>query len=105
MAEHSLKSVAFPKLDDSQIAELGRCTTAAPKSYKDGETLIKVGQRNFSFFVVKSGEIEIMDLSGDTLKTVVVHHKGQFPGDVSHITDLPPLTTSLARRDCAVLPI
>src|SRR5260370_34226721 len=105
MAEHSLDSVAFPKLDDAQIAELGRCTTAASKSYKDGETLIRVGQRNFSFFVVKSGEIEIMDLSGDTPKTVVVHHKGQFTGDVSHITGLPAVITAIARGDCEVLEI
>ena len=105
MAEHSLQSVAFPKLDDSQIAELGRCTTAAPKSFKDGETLIRVGQRNFSFFVVKSGEIEIMDLSGDTPKTVVVHHKGEFTGDVSHITGLPSVITAIARGNCEVIEI
>jgi len=105
MAEHSIDSVAFPKLDDSQVAELGRCTAAASKSYKDGETLIRAGQRNFSFFVVKSGEIEIVDLSGDQPKTVVVHHKGQFTGDISHITGLPAVITAIARGDCEVLEI
>src|SRR5438132_9951296 len=27
MAEHNLKSIAFPTLDEVQISELGRCTT------------------------------------------------------------------------------
>ena len=86
MAEPTLHSVAFPTLDDAQIRELSRCTAAAPKVYRDGQTLIAVGDRDFKFFIVRSGEIEIIDHSGDAPKTVVIHRKGEFTGDVSHLT-------------------
>ena len=60
MAEHTLHSIAYPILDEAQIAQAANCTTLAPKRYRDGETLIAVGDRAFKFFIVKSGEIEIL---------------------------------------------
>ena len=82
MAEHDLQSVAFPTLDDAQIAELGRCTHAAPHLYRDGETLFAVGDRDFKFHVIRSGEVEIIDYSGDVPRTITVHRKGAFTGDI-----------------------
>src|SRR5438105_1820361 len=105
MAEHTLQSVAFPTLDESQIADLGRCTAAAPKLYKDGQTLFAVGQRDFQFFIIKSGEVEIIDYSGDAPKTIVVHRKGEFTGDISHLTGLPSVVSAIARGDCEVYEI
>src|SRR5919198_6669107 len=55
MSEPNLQSIAFPILDDAQIAELGQCTAAKLRSYKDGQTLVQVGQRDFHLFIVKSG--------------------------------------------------
>ena len=34
MAEHNLLAVAFLTLAEAQIAKLGRCTSATPKSYR-----------------------------------------------------------------------
>jgi len=82
MAEHDLHSTAFPTLDDSQIASLGKCAAASGKSYRDGEVLFAAGQRDFRFFVVKSGEVAIVDYFSGEPQTLVVHHKGQFTGDV-----------------------
>ena len=76
MPEHNLQSIAFPTLDEAQIAELAGCTGATPKLYRDGETLFAVGDRDFKFFIVKSGEVEIVDHSGDEPKTVTVHRQG-----------------------------
>ena len=50
MPEHDLQSITFPTLDESQIAALGRCTLAAPKRYRDGQTLFTVGDRDLNFF-------------------------------------------------------
>ncbi len=100
MAEHNLQSIAFPILDEAQIAQLANCTHVAPKHYRDGEKLITVGERNVKFFVVKSGEIEIVDSSGDQPRTLAVHHKGQFTGDISHLTGMPSIITAIARGDC-----
>ena len=78
MAEHDLQSIAFPTLDEAQIAELSRCLEATATSYRDGETLFAVGERDFKFFIViKSGEVEIVDHSGDAPKTVTIHRAGR----------------------------
>ena len=76
MPDHNLQSIAFPTLDEIQIAGLARCTAATPKLYRDGQTLFAVGDRDFNFFIVKSGEIEIVDHSGDEPKILTVHRKG-----------------------------
>jgi thioredoxin reductase (NADPH) len=105
MAEHNLHSIAFPTLDEEQIARLNDCTAAVPRSYQDGQTLFAVGDRDMKFFVVKSGEVEIVDLSGDEPKTLTVHRKGQFTGDVSHLTGTRAVVSAIARGPCQVIEI
>jgi len=105
MAEHTLHSIAFPVLNEEQIAQLANCTTVAPKHFRDGEILIAVGDRAMKFFIVKSGEIEILDYSGDEPKTIVVHRKGEFTGDISHLTGMPAIVTAIARGDCELFEI
>jgi thioredoxin reductase (NADPH) len=105
MAEPTLQSAAFPTLDEAQIAELGRCTAAASKLYKDGQTLFAVGAHDFKFFIVKSGEVDIVDHSGDEPKTIAVHRKGQFTGEVSQLLGLPSMVSAIARGDCEVYEI
>jgi len=102
MAEHNLHSVAFPTLEQSLIDDLSRCSSVTTKTYRDGQTLFSVGDRDFKFFIVKSGEVEIVDYSGDQPKTVTVHRKGQFTGDVSHLTGNPAVVSAVARGDTEV---
>ena len=102
MSKQNLQSVAFPTLDATQITQLARCTDAETKTFRDGEALFSVGDRNFSFFVVRSGEVEVLDQSGERPRTVTVHHPGQFTGDISHLTGLPAIVTAVARGDCQV---
>ena len=102
MAEHNLHSVAFPTLEQSLIDDLSRCSSVTTKTYRDGQTLFSVGDRDFKFFIVKSGEVEIVDHSGDEPKTVTVHLKGQFTGDVSHLTGNPAVVSAVARGDTEV---
>ncbi len=105
MAEHTLKSIAFPVLDADQIAQVANCTAVAPRCYRDGETLIAVRDRIFKFFIVKSGAIEIVDYSGDAPKVIATHHKGQFTGDISHLTGAPAIFSAIARGYCEVFEI
>ncbi len=105
MAVHDLHSIAFPKLDEAQVVELARCTTATPKLYRDGQTLFSVGERDFKFHVIKSGEVEIVDYSGDVPKTVTVHRTGGFTGDISHLTGNPAVVSAVARGDAEVYEI
>jgi thioredoxin reductase (NADPH) len=102
MSEQDLHDAAFPVLDDSQIKSLERCAGASLKRFRDGETLIKAGERDFKFFVVKYGEAEVIDESGDTPKTIAVLGRGEFTGDVAHLTGGPSLVSVVARGDCEV---
>ena len=105
MAQFDLHEIAFPTLDDTQIAELGDCTAATLSTYAAGDVLFHVGDRNFKFFVVRSGEIEILDPSGDRPTTIAVHGRGEFTGDVSHLNGTPAIVTAVALSDCQVYAI
>jgi len=105
MNDRNLQSVAFPTLDETQISQLAGCTQAAPKLFRDGQTLFAAGDRNMNFFVVKSGEVEIVDRSGDERKTVTIHRPGSFTGDITHLSGLPAVVTAVARGDCEVYEI
>src|SRR5260370_26882347 len=100
MNENNLLSVAFPTLDETQISQLAGCTNAEPKLFRSGQTLFRVGDRNLHFFIVKSGEVEIVDYSGDEPKTLTTHRAGQFTGDISLVTGLPAIVSGVARGDC-----
>jgi thioredoxin reductase (NADPH) len=105
MPEHTLQSIAFPVLDSDQIAQIAKCTAVAPRHCRDGEVLVAVRDRAFKFFIVKSGEIEILDYSGDAPKTITVHRKGEFTGDISHLTGTPAVFGAIARGDCEAFEI
>jgi thioredoxin reductase (NADPH) len=105
MPDSSLRSAAFPVLTEEQIAQIANCTTVIPKSHADGERLVSVGERGFKFFIVKAGEIEIFDCSGDEPKTIVVHGKGEFTGDIAHLTGMPAIFTAVARKGCEAFEI
>ena len=65
MAEHDLQAVAFPTLDEAQVATLGSCAGASLTKYRAGQTLFRCGDRDAKFFIVKSGQVEIRDETGD----------------------------------------
>jgi thioredoxin reductase (NADPH) len=97
--QQDLAAAAFPRLDDAQLATLSRCATASLKSYAAGQILIRVGERDFKFFVVDAGEIEIVDESEEPPRTLAVLGRGEFTGDVAHLTGAAALTSAVARRD------
>ena len=72
MATHNLEAEAFPELDEAQMAGLAKCPLTSFHQFKDGEKLFETGDRDLNFFVVKSGQVEIVDESGDVPKTIKV---------------------------------
>lgn len=105
MIEHTLRAAAFPVLTDSQIKELAACAPVVPRVCAENETLITVGDRTTKFYIVKSGKIEILDYSGDAPRTITFHCKGEFTGDISHLTGGPAIFSAIARDHCEVLEI
>ena len=85
----------FPRLDDQQIEQLGRLAKCV--EFADGELLIEHGSRNFPFYVIKSGAVEITEHSGDAPRSIVTHGPGEFTGDVDMLTGRPTFISATAR--------
>src|ERR1700737_2380388 len=105
MAVHDLNKIAFPTLDEAQTARIEKYAHGSPKKFKTGEALFHVGDRDVEFFVIKSGDVEIVDESGDKPKTIMTVGAGQFTGDVGHLTGNPKVVSGIAKTDCEVYEI
>jgi thioredoxin reductase (NADPH) len=103
MESRELRSIAFPKLSDAELAALGRCPLMVLKKFQPGQTLFEVGECNCNFCVIKSGEVEILDESGDGPRTVVViHESGEFTGEVAQLTGSPALVRGVVRSEAEI---
>src|SRR5919106_3726514 len=91
------KDIAFPVLerpDIEALAERGR-----EREVRAGETLFSEGSREFPFFVVLDGAIEIVEHSRGTPHTVVVHQPGEFTGDVDMLSGRAALVEARTTQD------
>jgi len=98
--ERDLNTIAFPILSKEQMAQIERYAGAPPKKFRAGEALFRAGDRDAKFFVVKSGKIEIVDVTGDQPKTIRVIGPGEFTGDVGHLTGNPKVVSAIAQSNC-----
>jgi thioredoxin reductase (NADPH) len=105
MPNQDLLATAFPKLTADQMAGMDECHLCRRKHYRAGELLFRAGERNPRFYVVIGGQIEIVDESGDTPKTIVTHEPGSFAGDVSLITGRPAVVSAIAHGETDVYEI
>ncbi|MDB5351980.1 MAG: cyclic nucleotide-regulated FAD-dependent pyridine nucleotide-disulfide oxidoreductase [Planctomycetota bacterium] len=81
--DHELH-LAFPRLDEAELGILAGMADLC--TFRDGEAPFRAGDRGLPLYVVESGEIAIVDESGDQPRTVVVHGPREFTGDVSLLT-------------------
>ena len=78
------KEQIFPKLTPEQIIVLK--TRGNMRDVQAGEVLVEQGDSAVPFFVVVSGEIEIVRPSGGVETLIIVHGPGQFTGEVNMIS-------------------
>jgi thioredoxin reductase (NADPH) len=74
---------AFPKLTPGQlksVSEVAEC-----KTFYDGDILLKAGETEFKCHVIQKGEIEIIDLTGDEPRTIVIQEPLEFTGDLANL--------------------
>src|SRR5437763_3963227 len=102
MAAQDLNAMAFPKLTEEQMTRLAHYADTSTKTFRAEEALFRAGDRDAMFFVIKSGELEIIDVNGDQPKTIRVQGPGEFTGDVGHLTGSPKVVNAIARSDCEV---
>jgi thioredoxin reductase (NADPH) len=103
MAEVDLHKVAFPTLEDAHVATLAKFGTC--RVLRDSEPLFKAGDREYKFFVVERGAVEIVEHSSGETKRVALHERHAFGGDVSLVSGRPALITAIARGDTQVFEI
>jgi thioredoxin reductase (NADPH) len=70
----------FPTLSTAQVARVA--SHGRVRRVQAGDVLIEVSDPLARFFVVVSGEVEIVRVSGDTEERVAVLRTGQFTGEV-----------------------
>ncbi|HEY1302456.1 MAG TPA: FAD-dependent oxidoreductase [Vicinamibacterales bacterium] len=86
----SQEALLFPTLTSAQIARIaagGQVRRITP-----GEILVEVGDRVVPFFVVRSGQIEIVQPSSTDETLIVTHGPGKFTGEVNLIAGRRSLT-------------
>ena len=74
----------FPTLTTEQIRRIA--PHGRRRAVATGEVLVNAGQTDVPFFVVVSGEIEVLRPSGGVETLIVTHHPGQFTGEANMLT-------------------
>jgi thioredoxin reductase (NADPH) len=71
----------FPQLTPEQMARFA--VHGQTRWVAAGEVLIEVGDETVRFFVVKTGQIDIFRVSGETQEVVAICRAGQFTGELN----------------------
>ncbi len=74
----------FPKLTPEQISRIAE--RGHKRAVKLGEVLVEQGDSAVPFFVVVSGEVEIMRPSGAVETLITVHGSGEFTGEINMLS-------------------
>jgi CRP-like cAMP-binding protein len=94
---------AFPTLDEGEIAALVALGTR--RRVAKGEVLYREGDVAYDFFVVLSGEVEIVAGTGDDEHSITRHGAGRFLGELNLLTGLRVFVTARVAKDGEVLVI
>jgi thioredoxin reductase (NADPH) len=94
---------ACPCLDDAQIEALAK--VAMSREFQAGEMLLAAGECELRFFVIKNGEVAIVDPSSENQEPITVLGAGQFTGDVELLGGRPSAVSAIARTNCEVYEI
>lgn len=94
---------AFPDLTADEMACLEQLGQV--RQFADGEALFSNGDRDFSFFAIKSGAVAIVDNTAGKNRTVGVHKAGAFTGDVAMLTGRPAVISAIAEGECEAIEI
>jgi thioredoxin reductase (NADPH) len=92
---------AFPALDAGDIGAIEALGTR--RSVSTGDYLFRQGDVTYDFYVVVSGEVEILVTSGGADQVVVRHGPGRFVGELSLLSGTRVLVSARVVRDGEVV--
>jgi thioredoxin reductase (NADPH) len=93
----------FPQLTPAQIDRIS--SIGHRREVRKGDVLFDAGDQNTRFFVVLSGEIDIVRPIGDREEPVIVHHPGQFTGEINMLSARRSLVRARMASDGAVIAV
>jgi thioredoxin reductase (NADPH) len=82
-------ALMFPRLTPAQIARVAAHGTA--RSLRDGEVLVEAGAQPVPFFVVRSGQVEILRVCDEGDQLIATHGAGAFTGEANMLLGRPSL--------------
>jgi thioredoxin reductase (NADPH) len=91
------ESIAFPKLDDRQLAMLE--TLGARRIVRRGELVYKAGQRNLGLTAVLRGELEVFDSRDGQEQILATAGPRGFVGDVAMLMGTAALASTRGKAD------
>ena len=91
------ESIAFPKLDDRQLAMLE--PLGSRRILQRGELLYKAGQRDIGFATVLRGEVEVFELRDGQEQILATAGPRDFVGDVAMLMGTAALASSRGKTD------
>jgi thioredoxin reductase (NADPH) len=94
---------AFPTLNDDNFAELSQFGKS--QTFADGETLIKAGEKEFDFYLIESGKVEIIDSSSGEERIITTSGEREFIGDLANLKGSPANCSVIAKGECQVVAI
>lgn len=103
MANEIADRVAFPQLTADELACLEQIGVV--RHFADGDVLVEYGEKDHSFFAIKSGTVAIVDTSSGVPRDVVVHTAGSFTGEIAVLTGRPAIVAAIARGDCEAIEV
>jgi thioredoxin reductase (NADPH) len=92
----SLFEQIFPTLTPAQIRRIA--AHGHMRAMQHGEVLVEQGDRNVPFFLVVSGEVEIVRPSGGVETLITIHGPGQFTGEVNNLSGRPAVVRMRATK-------
>ena len=91
----------FPKLTQEQISRIAE--RGHKRAMKPGDVLVEQGDSKVPFFVVVTGEIEILRPSGAVETLITVHDSGQFTGEINMLSGRRALFRARATQPGSVI--
>ena len=91
----------FPKLTQAQISRIA--AYGRIRSVQTGDILIEQGDTSMPFFVVITGEVEIVRPFGAHETLITIHGNGQFTGDVHMLSGRRSLVRARASKPSEVI--
>ena len=91
------ESIAFPKLDDRQLAVLE--PLGKRRTLRSGEFVFKAGQRDLGLTVILRGEIEVFEAHEDTEQILATGGARDFIGDVAMLQGTSALASARVKSE------